>query len=721
MDVIKVLENHERRLRRLEESLHELITTGLGGLKTFPTFGDFPMPGQDGFIYLDESSGISYYWDGTQYLPLASSTLTFQTFPTSADFPNPGIPGVLYMAEDTGNLYFWNGTNYVNTGGGLKVYADVAAFPIPGEPTFLYYAQLEKTLWYWDGTQYVPVVDPATFIQNQNAVAQPANFWIAGEGKITSDGSATNLTLEQTNPANAAVIKFNTPQVPEGYLAFGETSNPANIMSLIVPGTGVAWHFHKGALITNSFEDGVGASVVLKNLVLSKTSDDTGLAAGVKAAILYDGEFGQYRMVIKPNGNWIVGGGTTDDGTRFQINGGPIRLASNAADYPGVNGAMFYRSDSNKFRAGVNGQWTDLMSDAGSMISGLTVYVDSQSPNATNNRTGLSMYSQSRPFQTIQAAMDAVTLTGQSPTVRVAAGTYNENVSISVGNPFLTLELCAGVFINGGIACAGRLHIIGTGAEELSGPSGSRQPFALIAGNSANPTVSISHRHGNELNIIKNVGIVNGGSGAAVYVFNTQIINCDLYSETGVGLNNYGSAFLRNTRVKSNGNNAIAGSGVRLLNSVVISESAGGHDTVNHAGVGNVFAENSKIYSKSGYGIVGNNWGGTVIVRNCLFNTYNEAFNTGTGAGAVTAEGLVEVTGNIMNVRNPAMTNAFTVNIFSGPNNPLPPVIMGNRMNKASFSVNANGQPNTVADNIFELPFNDRYPLTNDSVSYYAL
>lgn len=566
MDVLEILENHEARLRRLTKSLEELILNGGGGLKIFNSITDFPIPGDPDFIYLDQTTGISYYWDGTQYLPLAHAELSFQTFATAADFPNPGTPGVLYLAEDTGEIFFWNGTDYVSAGGGLKVFADVAAFPVPGQPTFLYYAILEKSLYYWDGTQYLPVVDPTGFIQNQIASPQTANYWIKGEGRITSDGTATNLTLQQTNPANAAVIAFSTPQVPLGYLAFGETSNPANIMSLIVPSTGAAWHFHKGALITNSFEDGVGASVVLKNLVLSKTSDDTGLSAGAKAAILYDGEFGAYRMVIKPNGNWIVGGGVTDNGARFQIEGGgatvttpgqgafvkvtsnygdigpdppqlelvntaqngrvwvamkgapsagdayfqlfskgdlgnysnklfiqatkgfaflagdgaggtaptyfgtggisdpltmilsasrnvligsqsdngarlqvgggTLSLANNAADYPGVNGAMFYRSDIHKYRVFVNGVWKNLATEDSITVTGHILYVDKDSVTSTDTRTGISNYSLNFPFKTIQAAVNAAV---HGDVIEIRNQVYTEQITIS--NKTLRLKL----------------------------------------------------------------------------------------------------------------------------------------------------------------------------------------------------------------------------------------------------------------------------------------
>lgn len=73
MDVLEILENHEARLRRLTKHVEELILNGGGGsgggLLVFSGVVNFPNPGSAGVIYLDDITGLTYYWDGTQYVP----------------------------------------------------------------------------------------------------------------------------------------------------------------------------------------------------------------------------------------------------------------------------------------------------------------------------------------------------------------------------------------------------------------------------------------------------------------------------------------------------------------------------------------------------------------------------------------------------------------------------------------------------------------------------
>ena len=59
--------------------------------------------------------------------------------------------------------------------------------------------------------------------------------------------------------------------------------------------------------------------------------------------------------------------------------------------------------------------------------SGKVIYVDANSPNATNTRGSLSRYNLTYPFLTIQAAVNAAA-TGDS--IWIYPGTYNESIVI---------------------------------------------------------------------------------------------------------------------------------------------------------------------------------------------------------------------------------------------------------------------------------------------------
>jgi hypothetical protein len=883
MDVLEILENHEARIRRLEKTLKDLIDNGTGGLKIFNSITDFPNPGQDGFIYLDQSTGISYYWDGTQYLPLSQSTVPFQVFPTSADFPSPGIHGVLYMAEDTGNLYFWNGATYVNSGGGLKVFPDVASFPQPGEPTFIYYAQLEKTLYFWDGIQYSPLVDPKDFIQNQfasgqnanfwitgqvkvginmgigmgtlvpnyklevegnvtglnpttenglsfgnnrsgtggesnivwssnngnsrhlefgfwdgttytpamyvgptgglnitgifvpanktvdpagvggamffrgdtqklrvfqngawqdvlttdsvtgqyiqnqNAAAQNANFWIVGTGKITSAGQPTMEWYQTAGAGYGVYIPFHTSGINLGYFSLGDSGREENLMSISVPtdaghpGSGGNFQVDK-AVISNVGFNAQGVNMIqfdyLTGIWMGRTGPSTTFGTGPKTFFIYDNEFSKYRLSIKSNGNWVIGGSniSQDNGAAVQITDGPISLQPANADPAITPSSLFYRADTNKFRASINGVWKNLATEEDGVNSGRTIYVDSHSPNATDNRAGIPVGSMGRPFATIQAALTALGSAQQAEpaahTIVVESGDYyGDMVPISPANIYLK----PGAKIFGTFNSAYALSIIGSRQAYYLDNYGSL--FPSISANSANPAIFGDGAadpyptltvHGV---IVTNTGTGEGITSTHARVF--DIANCVVSSVgAAISYSGYQGTNIRDSYLKSTGNVTIYGGNQHVKRCVVITSSpTAGHHAIYLGNSSSFWVEDCRIHSQAGCGVTGSNWGGTMVFRNNYSNTYEQAVNSVTGAGAVGQQATIECTNNIMNVRNPSTTECVYMRMDSGTSIPASPgIFIGNKFNTPSFFVQVAGQPLTAVDNHAGLAFGVDYP-----------
>jgi hypothetical protein len=58
----------------LAEIKKVISKSGISSVKFYATKLDFPVPGKPNIIYLDLDSKVLYYWDGTQYVELTSST-----------------------------------------------------------------------------------------------------------------------------------------------------------------------------------------------------------------------------------------------------------------------------------------------------------------------------------------------------------------------------------------------------------------------------------------------------------------------------------------------------------------------------------------------------------------------------------------------------------------------------------------------------------------------
>lgn len=93
---------------------------------------------------------------------------------------------------------------------------------------------------------------------------------------------------------------------------------------------------------------------------------------------------------------------------------------------PGANdiGSIVYNNVSNSLSVWNGSSWDGLKE----ALNGKIITVDTNSPNATNTRTGLSKYSANYPFLTIQAALNALDVTDNFTVIYVNPGQYSENV-----------------------------------------------------------------------------------------------------------------------------------------------------------------------------------------------------------------------------------------------------------------------------------------------------
>lgn len=337
----------------------------------------------------------------------------------------------------------------------------------------------------------VPVGD---YIQNQNSIDQTANGRISGSFKavklIAGSTSTANYALEvQTN--NGGMIPVTTNGFAFGWNRSGSNGESNLIWCSNAANKWLAIEFFDGTTVVEQARMLTSGRLLLKDNVSIGTPlataapiyglEITGGTAGYGLrttngiGFMYN-DFGQGESNISwasstgawlsfsysvgngsgrtevgrwlSNGNLLVGS-TSNNGAKLQINGGALSLAPNASDFTGVNGALFYRSDTNKFRGYVNGVWKNLATEDNAFLTGRTVRVENTHPFATDTRTGISKYSQSVPFATIAAA-NAALVAGDN--LYICNGTYNESVSFP--NILTQVVFIENSTINGGASWA---------------------------------------------------------------------------------------------------------------------------------------------------------------------------------------------------------------------------------------------------------------------------
>lgn len=104
------LYNLERKSDSLEQRLDALESKLCCGKPIFrDTFNDFPIEGKDNTLYVDESTGNVYIWDGTTYITADNTVQFVDTLPVT------GTEGILYVLPD-GTIHIWDGAAFI-TGG----------------------------------------------------------------------------------------------------------------------------------------------------------------------------------------------------------------------------------------------------------------------------------------------------------------------------------------------------------------------------------------------------------------------------------------------------------------------------------------------------------------------------------------------------------------------------------------------------------------------------
>lgn len=685
-----------------------LFEEGSGGLVSVNTFADLPPVGETGVIYLTLDTSNLYVWTGnpgpsgyTQTPNPAGFIQNQLAVVQPADFRISGKAMIGAGAD--------NGAPLQVKGGAIATATSNADYPFLNGAIF-YRSDTNKLRIGVDGA-YQNIATENNVIHNQNAVVQPAAFRINGSSTIDV-GAATYypLVLKNNIPGAGVVLLLATNANPAGgqlvYGGGGDTDS----WQLISTNFKVV--IQKALIDLSAGTNPNFGGILLKNFWMGATEAVTSYGVGPNAWIVYDALNVQYRLVILPNGDVIIGG-HIGNGAKFQVQGGVLSLAAATSDYPVVNGGLFFRSDTQKMRVGINGAWKNITTEETAMLSGYVLSVDKNNVNATDTRTGTSRYSQSVPFKTINAAANAAV---GGDLVYVHTGTYTEDILCSR----LVMVMGPSVQIVGTVTVQLQCIIRGDFPlfpRDQFGTNQYGEPYAVmpssITANSANPTVLTASAQANvEQSLITGVQVENTGSGHAINSLRgVTVNNCRVLAKAGTGVwSQAREGAVNNSYIYSDGSATI---GVNYaINSTLISMGVALEACM--SGAGFVTVENCKIYSKTGPGVSFSNGGGRLVFRNNHVNTFHEAlFHQSSGtfpAGATYAE----VTGNIMNVRNPATIDTFYVLIQFGASEPG--VFMDNRYSKATVFFNVNSLTNVDVNNVPSLAFPANYPKIGNSL-----
>ncbi len=460
-----------------------------------------------------------------------------KVFDTSGDFPNPGKEGILYIDKGDDSMWYWDGTQYVQFAS-VKQFANFSGFPATGNPGYLYIDRAGLASYYWNGTAYIQLSGPGTFIRNQNLLAQAANFWISGDGAmkkllldpantgmhITTDGlqlildfwtgsrgisfrasGAEGASMFRDAAGQTTMLSFpgefrlaRTNPVSTGGNNWGSLnlyggSNPAGWNQIRMAGYNttlaqeprwslahkiVLWHPNTGAAGDQDTVPGVGIGSSTTRMHFSVPNN-----AATSGFTFFAG-FSAIPFWIGANGE-IIAGLNTGNGARLQVQDGVFSLAVATSDFAVINGGMFFRSDRQTIRAGINGFWKDLAVQDTAYITGRVILVDQDNPLATDSRTGVYKYSQSVPFRTIQAAITAA-VNGDIVRVAYSTTSYNGNIILdpNAWSSWLAVHIqLDNVTINGNL----QVTQINNSSTVIYGINGKSTINGLISGLNAFP------------------------------------------------------------------------------------------------------------------------------------------------------------------------------------------------------------------------------------------
>jgi len=621
--------------------------------------------------------------------PSQLSSWTQLTYPTSPVISVNGKTGAVVLAPadigaapDTGSLnYIWNQTATVQTGAGYNISGKAILAQngtIESYNTSDQTTNFERIRQYWTGSVFYIRIE-------QSGTGVIRNLVLGNIG--------TNFSIN--NQAVGGV----------GYFDFNRGTSTASVSNITSTGTiSTASGVNNCAAIINTINQ-TGSAGYRANWI---SIYEQALASGVKYLCDW--------------GTNTAANGTGTHTSKFNVtNTGVVTCTNtictaNLAVAPTVvNGGLYYNTALNKEQIGIAGTWQNIATEAGAVVTGRKIYVDKDSPSSTDTRTGISKYSESIPFKTIQAAVSVV---AAGDIVNVRPGAYTESIS-ATGNLFIKFE--DGASLTGAsatlpiISATNNIIILGEGMDNSSYPN-----TITINGNTSGNAITTAsgnvYCHG--------VNINNSGSGHTIassigfYIFNSRIV-----ANTGIACNghNYATGRVDNSYIKSSGNHAMGDvaavtvMGMLIVtNSTVITLSSLAHHAMYLWNYGNYYVDNCKIYSANGGGAVGGQWANSTtlfgaIFRNNMFNTFLESIYVSWNASTNPVY-ETDITNCIANVRDVSKTNAFLI-VGGGAASAISPTIINNTYNKASFSVAVNGLTNVTSNNIPSVPFPASYPV----------
>lgn len=347
---------------------------------------------------------------------------------------------------------------------------------------------------------------------------------------------------------------------------------------------------------------------------------------------------------------------------------------------PGANdlGAAVYNTVTNALSI-YNGTTFDSIKE---FVTGRVITVDTNSPNATDTRTGLSVYSKIYPFKTIQAAINAQPNIGDGQYIHVMPGQYNEEVVYTLG--YSTSIIYDHAIHTGGV----------NPALKWSGNNTTFQIYLINSviqntGNAAdriNTAAVYIYGPGPNNLTITGFGIgLPGPANADVYsksviqstesvaVYCTQatsgpnsIKDVHLKSTNSYGLYDLAGPVIRDCVIESvNGSSMYYASPFKMYNSQLISSLNAIDASSGNIGLGSFEMYDSYVSSTTGGGFNGGGniggTGGVIIVKNCRFNIATEAIRFSTG------NAVLSYSANVSNT-DINITNSSTASTFSFAN-----------------------------------------------------
>lgn len=412
-----------------------------------------------------------------------------------------------------------------------------AAFPQPGDLGVLYIDQETKRGWYWNGASYQYLFSEADFtfalkaklegLSINGELLDPSGSIILGPEDIGADPEGTAeqiftagmaahiaeadphtqyvLDTEKAQPLGLATLDSNGKllgaQVPDIAISeyLGTAANQAAMLALqgqkgdwvTRMDTGTNW------IITGDNPSQIGSWTQLSypaSPVIS-VNGKQGAVTITKADIGLD-QVDNTSDAAKP----VSTAQQTALNLKESLSNKAINLTSpNDTKYPSVKAVTDGLAlKENSITAGTalqywagNKTWQTTPKEA---ISGRIIYVDKDSTNSTDTRTGLSKYSMGAPFRTIQAALNAAS-TNDIINIAPSATTHDGDLTLDVngygGNQAITLIL-NNTTINGNVRTAninyGIINIIGAiGTNIINGNVGGA--YAIVLGQFINLTV----------------------------------------------------------------------------------------------------------------------------------------------------------------------------------------------------------------------------------------